>query len=198
MRMKLLLTLTAVFAIAIASSASALLGVNTVTNKAAAPSSSSGGNGSTSGIHDTRTQTVYDCGNQDSSQAGRTITYNGPGEIWPPNHKPRNYTIVADQHSSGNVMLTTLVESSQPVNGPGDGNTAVDDDTATSSGMDSGDGSATHSGWVRGERSGLDKAGRRYTFHENAMWSDGKSCSHDFTAHVPHDQRDHTNSGPQS
>jgi hypothetical protein len=199
MRTRLLLALTAVFAIAIASSASALLGTNTnLTTKAAAPSSSSGGNGSTSGIHDTRTQVVYDCGDQDSDQAGRTITYNGPQDIWPPNHKMRNYSITADQHQSGNVMLTTLVESSQVANGPGDGNTPVDDDTATSSGMDSGDGSATHNGWVRGERSGLDKAGRTYTFHETAMWSDGKSCSHDFSAHVPHDQSGHTNSGPKN
>ena len=197
MRTRLVLALTAVFAIAIASSASALLGTNTnLTTKAAAPSSSSsGGNGSTSGIHDTtKTDRQYCSGDQK-----KWIEYQGPQDIWPPNHKMRAYKIVAHDDDGGTVTLTSIVTSNQPLNDKGDGNTEVDYDTPMSGGMDTGDGEATHSGWVRGERSGLDKNGRTYTFDETAQFSsDGSSCHKTFTAHVPHDQRNHENSGPKN
>jgi hypothetical protein len=38
----------------------------------------------------------------------------------------RNYTIQAHDNDGGMVSLSTVVSSSQPINGPGDGNTAPD------------------------------------------------------------------------
>ena len=106
----------------------------------------------------------------------------------------RNYEIVAHDDDGGTVTLATIVMSSQLANGPGDGNTDTDFVDNTPAGADSGEGEATNTGQVRGERSGTIKAGRTYTFDSTAMFSsDGSSCSHQFSAHVPHDQRNHEN-----
>lgn len=196
MKTRSLVALTAVLVVAIAGPASALIGsTSTLGTSAVKPATTSnadsGGNGSTSGIHDsTKTDRQY-CNDQHS----QWIEYQGPSEIWPPNHKMRNYTIVAHDDNGGQVTLATIVSSSQPLDGPGDGNTDVDYTDNTPAGADSGTGEARNSGQVRGERSGLDKSGRTYTFDSTAMFTPGGSCHKTFTAHVPHDQRDHTNSG---
>jgi hypothetical protein len=130
----------------------------------------------------------------DSGGERRTITYTGPLSLWPPNHKMRDYTIVARDSDGGNVGLMTVVTSSQPDNGVGDGNTDGDFVDNTPAGADMGDGEATNTGQIRSERSGKDsgKAGRTYTFNSTATWEDGSTCMETFTAHVPHDQGKNT------
>ena len=190
MKTRMVLLASAAAAIAAAGPASALVAAPSLSLTTTKAASGSGGNGSTSGIHDTTKSDRQYC-NSDQSQ---WIEYRGPKDIWPPNHKMRDYTIVAHDDNGGTVTLMTTVMSSQLPNGPGDGNTDTDYVDNTPAGADMGEGEAENTGQVRGERSGTDKAGRTYTFDSHAMFgSDGSSCDKTFTAHVPHDQRDQTN-----
>ena len=189
MKTRVVLIAGAVAAVAAAGPASALVGTPSLalTQQKAA----GGGNGSDNGIHDTkRSQREY-CNDEKT----RWIEYQGPTSIWPPNHKMRNYTIVAHDDEGGNVTLATFTSSSQVANGTGDGNTDTDYVDTTPVGADMGQGEARNTGQIRGERSGNDKAGRTYTMDSTATWSDMSTCNRKFTAHVPHDQRDQANTG---
>ena len=184
MKARLMIAVAAAAALAAAGSASALVGTPSLT-VASKVASSAGGNGATAGNHDTTKTQRVDCNDHEY------IEYQGPDEIWPPNHKMRDFSITAVDTHGGSVTLMTTVSSNQPLNGPGDGNTPVD---FTAPMTDSGQGSATNNGQVRAERAGTDKAGRTYTFDSTAKFDDGQ-CQAQFHAHVPHDQRDQTNTG---
>lgn len=186
MKTRIVLLAGAAAAIAAAGPASALV----VPSLSLTPQKAAGGNGSQSGIHDKTTTDTRDCGDS------RTITYVGPTSIWPPNHKMRDFSITAHDADSegGMVTLVTTVISDQPANGTGDGNTATDID-APPVDADAAPETATTAGQVRGERSGNDKTGRTYTFTSTATWEDTTTCTQEFVATVPHDQRDQANTG---
>lgn len=138
---------------------------------------------------------VRDCGD------GDTIAFNGATVLWPPNHKYRSLTVLADgSDDTEMVTLMTTITSSQDDNGIGDGNTVDDTGTVENPPVQSssGTGSAgpnTHK--VRGERSGKPlvpgepDAGRTYTIEAMATFDDGaKECTETFEVNVPHDMRD--------
>ncbi len=193
MRIRLLLAAAGVVAVAVAGPGSASALVASPSLKLAG---GDGSNGADNGIHDSRDSVVWDCGTNPTG-GKRTITYTGPISIWPPNHKLRDYTIVA--HDDGGMMtsLATVVTSSEPANAPGSGNTPTDTYDTTPIGADSGTDSAENDGQVRGERSGQG-SGRTYTFTSTATWTDMTTCTATFTATVPHDQGNHTGSGKSS
>jgi hypothetical protein len=188
-----------------AGGASALVNVSlaptTSTTTAAVGGDSS--NGADNGIHDTNKVVFWDCENdtETSTQpSGDFLKYDGPKDIWPPNHKYRNLTISATDADGGEVMLTVTGSSDETVDGEelnGAGNTDADyiGPDMTPVAVASGTGTASTPYQVRGERSGRGD-GRTYSFLTLAEFEDG-SCTHTFTATVPHDQRNHTNSGPK-
>lgn len=186
MKTRIVLLAGAIAAVGAAGPASAIVAPSlTLTQQKAAGDSASNGNG---GNHDTTKEERQQC-----EQADNSITYYGPKAIWPPNHKMRDFKIIARDEGGEQVTMTTLVESSQPLNGPGDGNTDTDytvDNTPADA--DSGAGTATNTGQVRAERSGKLKEGRTYTFTSTAVFDD-ETCTREFTAYVPHDQRNHDN-----
>lgn len=137
------------------------------------------------------------CSDQDGEK--RTITYTGPTEMWPPNHKYRDFTVVAKDSDGGPVSLVTrashneFLEDSSEINGTG--NTDNDFQDTTPMGANMGEGSATTTGGLRAERSGHrdpdgdgTEDGRIYTVTSTATWEDGSMCTKEFQAHVPHDQ----------
>jgi hypothetical protein len=181
------------------------LGTSTTSTRAAAGKDSS--NGADNGIHDTRKVVYYDCDAEQETAtrpAGDHLTYNGPKDIWPPNHKYRHLTISAtDSDGQGTVMLEVTGSSDETVDGEelnGSGNTTNDyvgPDGVSPVAVASGNGTASTPYKVRGERSGRGD-GRTYSFLTVAEFDDMSMCSHTFTATVPHDQRNHTNSGPKN
>jgi hypothetical protein len=126
-----------------------------------------------------------------------TIAFSGPTVLWPPNHKYRTVTITATDGDSGlvpevgseAVTLNTMTTSNQPELGVGSGHTLNDANPAV--GNASGDGSATQTIQLRGERAGKDptKAGRTYTIQAMATYDGSmmEHCSATFTVTVPHD-----------
>jgi hypothetical protein len=193
---RIMLIAGAAAAVAVAGPASALVASPTLSTSLVTPKAAAdGSNGSDNGIHDTKQTDRFNC-NEEGTQ---WIEYRGPDEIWPPNHKMRDYAIVAHDDDGGTVTLATITMSSQVANGPGDGNTDTDFVDTTPAGADSGEGEATNTGQVRGERSGTIKEGRTYTFDSTATFSsDMSECSHQFSAHVPHDQSGHENKKPSA
>jgi hypothetical protein len=180
MKIRLILVAAAVAAIA-AVPASALVKTG-VSLKAAGPKKENPKASSTTG--DTRTCDSADDGTN-------TVTFAGPTEMWPPNHKMRPWTIVAtDSSGDDEVTLFTVITSSQPDNGVGDGNTdndSVSDSSAADVAM--GTPSAENNGEVRSERSGPDQAGRTYTLTSTATFDGGQSsCTETFYVTVAHDQ----------
>jgi hypothetical protein len=186
MKFRLVLTAAAVTAVAVVGAGSASAIVASPSLKLAGGNDSS--NGADNGIHDSRGSDVRHC--DSSTGDSRTVTYTGPISIWPPNHKLRDYSIVA--HDDGGTMtsLSTVVSSDEPANAPGSGNTPTDTYDTTPAGADEGTDTAENDGQVRGERSGQGD-GRTYTFTSTATWSDGSMCTETFTATVPHDQSGH-------
>ena len=151
--------------------------------KASGPKGDSAGTG---GKRETYGQQSLSCSD------GNTVVYDGPLEMWPPNHKYRNLTVTAtDDEPANTVTLTTTgthdeyLEDGTEMNGAGNS----DDDFFSSDpmGMSSGQGTTTTSHRIRGERSGRGD-GRVYTIHALATFSDGESCEGDFFSTVPHDQ----------
>ncbi|MEO5712054.1 MAG: CHRD domain-containing protein [Luteolibacter sp.] len=109
-----------------------------------------------------------------------TSASTNPKTLWPPNHKmvTVNVKAVVTDACGDTTWKIVSVKSSQPANGKGDGNTAVDfkilDD---------------HSVSLRAERAGNDKAGRIYTITLRATDEAGnKSAFKTVTVTVPHDQ----------
>lgn len=104
-----------------------------------------------------------------------------PTRIWSPNHKMVKVVSGAyatDACSSSNVFGIT-VTSNEPVNGPGDGNTAPDWNVVANS-------NGTYDVWVRAERSG-NRTGRIYTITARAVDSSGNVSTRTATVEVSHD-----------
>jgi hypothetical protein len=187
-KIRMLIAGTAAFALAGATGASALVSTDatkvTVTGKTA--TGGGGGKGGTGGKRETYGTQSLAC------EDGNTVVYSGPLEMWPPNHKYRNLSVVAtDDESENTVTLITtgthdeFAQDGTEMNGAG--NTDDDFFDVTPGGMDSGTGSAQTDHQIRGERSGRGD-GRTYTIHSIATFSDGERCEGDFTSTVPHDQ----------
>jgi hypothetical protein len=122
---------------------------------------------------------------------GGTITFNGSDTLWPPNHKFRDYSVVATPDVAQDyVTLTSTITNDEVVDGEelnGAGNTAVD--ATNNPGTSNGQGTQTVRQSVRGERSGRGD-GRVYTFTVDAGFGLGAiPCQAKFTVTVPHDQR---------
>jgi hypothetical protein len=185
--LKLRLTIVAALALALGITTAASALVATPSLKLTSQPSG-GGNSNPKAQDGTDTRT---CESADSGT--NTITYTGPVTMWPPNHKMRDFNIVATDSDGDNVTLLTVISSSQPLNGTGDGNTDEDfnvDHTTGDAAM--GAGSAENNGQVRGERSGNDKAGRTYTLDATATFDNGQTtCTETFKVTVPHDQGNH-------
>jgi hypothetical protein len=127
-----------------------------------------------------------------------------PTVLWPPNHRMVEITIggITDADSTIFTFVIDSVESDEPENGLGDGNTSPDYEV-TDTTLDTGEATQTVS--VRAERSGLGD-GRTYTITftvDDADFSgdlgddfteedviDGGSCTNTITVFVPHDMRD--------
>ncbi|MDQ6610684.1 MAG: T9SS type A sorting domain-containing protein, partial [Bacteroidota bacterium] len=101
-----------------------------------------------------------------------------PDNLWPPNHKMRDVTInyTSTDNCPGVINCHLSVTSNEPVNGQGDGNTAVDwiviDD---------------HHVKLRAERSGGGD-GRIYTITATCTDAHGNSGSNSTTVTVSHDK----------
>lgn len=128
-----------------------------------------------------------------------TVTYVGPTELWPPNHKYVPATVTwTDEDEGDNLSAVFTAGHDQFIDGQeinGAGNT--DNDITPAAGMPSGTGSFSQEFLIRGERSGRVKEGRDYTISGTVMFTDsdtdassnplGSSCDFSFTIHVPHD-----------
>ena len=134
---------------------------------------------------------THDCGD------GNSVTFSGPSYLWPPNHKYRVVSFLAqdgDADMTDGVTLGTEGTHEEFVDGEelnGSGNTGDDFFPAAATGT--GDGSATTTHEVRGERSGRGD-GRTYTILFEALFdgplpveTTGAPCTGSFTIEVPHD-----------
>lgn len=124
-----------------------------------------------------------------------------PDFLWPPNHRMVEIAIggITDPDSTVFTFVIDSIESDEPENGLGDGNTAPDYEV-TDSVLDTGEDTQTAS--VRSERSGLG-VGRTYTITftvDDADFTgdlgddfteedviDGGTCSNTVVIFVPHD-----------
>lgn len=101
-----------------------------------------------------------------------------PTTLWPANHKMHevrvDYTVT---DNCGVPSVTLSVASSQPVNGPGDGNTSVDWKVLSPTSVQ-----------LRAERAGSVLAGRVYTLTVAAADSAGGSSTAATTVTVPHNR----------
>lgn len=156
------------------------MGAVGTTTAAAAPAKDSGG------------PVTHDCGE------GNSVTFSGPSYLWPPNHKYRTISFLADDGDADptdGVTLATEGTHDEIVDGEelnGSGNT--DNDFYPAAATGSGEGSATTSHQARGERSGRGD-GRTYTILFEALFDGplpaetaGAPCTGSFTIAVPHDQ----------
>lgn len=103
-----------------------------------------------------------------------------PSMIWPPNHKMVNVSVnavVTDICDSAPTYQVTAVESDEPENGEGDGDTAPDFEII-----------GDHSVKLRAERAGGGD-GRTYTITIVATDASGNTATGQATVVVPHDRR---------
>ena len=202
MKVRLMLAAGAATAVALAGagSANALIGVNV------AGGGNDSSNGADNGIHDTKKVQFWDCEADaltDTRPAAnsRYVEYGGPKEIWPPNHKMRTVNVTAWGDADDAITLAVNATHDQMVAGEemnGSGNTEVDFVDTTGPGAATGTGKAVETVQIRGERSGRDKTGRTYTVAFLATYNTAEEeCDGEFTALVPHDQRNQTNTGSQ-
>jgi hypothetical protein len=105
-------------------------------------------------------------------------TAEGPGNLWPPNHKfePVKVKNVKDPEGNGVDITITGIFQDEPRLTPGSGSTSID-----------AYGVGTSTAWVRAERSGLGD-GRLYIINFTATDTKGASCTGTVFAGVPHDQ----------
>ncbi len=106
-----------------------------------------------------------------------------PDELWPPNHKFHDVSIVGVTDPDGDPVTITItgIAQDEPLEGLGDGNTCPD-----------ADGVGTDIAVVRAERSGTKTTpgdGRVYHISFTAEDGQGGECSETVTVCVPHDQR---------
>ncbi len=135
------------------------------------------------------------------------ITYAGPLEMWPPNHKYDQGTLTAtanDPADTVNIVFTathdqfvTDAESGEVTEMNGSGNTT--DDITPAAGDVTGTGTVSQVFDIRSERSGRSFDGRTYSIDGTVTFTDdlaadgsasplGTSCDFLFTITVPHDQ----------
>jgi hypothetical protein len=172
-----------------------------------------GGAGTASAVqgHQTKYATITkDCINSITGQDEGDITYTGPVEVWPPNHKYVSATItVTDVDAEPATDQATaavagrhdqMVDDTTEMNGAGNTDPATD---VMPGPPGSGTPTATTSVQFRAERSGHKWTdggdawrGRTYTFTVSGTTDNGLSTCNpvDFTATVPHDQGNHTGS----
>ncbi len=105
-----------------------------------------------------------------------------PGELWPPNHKFEDVSVVGVTDPDGDVVTITITALAQdePLEGLGDGNTCPD-----------ADGVGTDIASVRAERSGTRQTpGDGRVYHISFAADDGRGgeCSGTVTVCVSHDQ----------
>ena len=162
--------------------------------------------------HQTKYATITkDCINSITGQDEGDITYTGPVEVWPPNHKYVSATItvtdvddepVTDEASASVVgRHDQMVDDTTEMNGAGNTDPATD---VVPGAPGTGTPTATTSVKFRAERSGHKWTdggdpwrGRTYTFTVSGTTDNGLSTCNpvDFTATVPHDQGNHTGPG---
>ncbi|KFA91191.1 hypothetical protein [Archangium violaceum] len=106
-----------------------------------------------------------------------------PELLWPPNHKFHTVTL-SGKDDYGKPFRVTIkkVRQDEPVNGPGDGNTAPDAKWV---------GDYRDRVQVRAERSGQED-GRVYCITFTAKDSKGKTCTSTVEVGVPHDMGGHS------
>jgi hypothetical protein len=161
--------------------------------------------------HQTKYATITkDCINSLTGEDEGDITYTGPVEVWPPNHKYVSATItVTDDDAEPATDTATasvaghhdqMVDDTTEMNGAGNTDPATD---VVPGAPGSGSPTATTGVQFRAERSGHKWTdggdawrGRTYTFTVMGTTDNGLSnCNPvDFTATVPHDQGNHTGS----
>jgi hypothetical protein len=160
--------------------------------------------------HQTKYATITkDCVNSITGQDEGDITYTGPVEVWPPNHKYVSATITvtdvdaepATDQATAAVMgrHDQMVDDTTEMNGSGNTDPATD---VVPGPPGSGTPTATTSVQFRAERSGHKWTGgdawrgRTYTFTVSGTTDNGLTTCNpvDFTATVPHDQGNHTGS----
>ena len=144
--------------------------------------------------HRTKSGTVTQPCTSETGPSGNAI-YEGPLEIWPPNHKylPATATWKADD-ANDTVEVTFTAGHDQIVDGeelPGSGNT--DNDITPAMGADVQKSEVVQDFQIRGERSGTVKAGRTYTIGGVMTITDDLTmmstmCDFSFEVRVPHDQ----------
>jgi hypothetical protein len=151
-----------------------------------------------------------DCTNSITGQKEGEVTYTGPVEVWPPNHKYVSATITvtdddaepATDQATASVMgrHDQMVDDTTEMTGSGNTDPATD---VVPGPPGTGTPTATTSVQFRAERSGHKWTdggdawrGRTYTFTVNGTTDNGLSMCNpvDFTATVPHDQGNHTGS----
>jgi M6 family metalloprotease-like protein len=104
-----------------------------------------------------------------------------PNVLWPPNHKMVHVEVTAiatDNCDPAPHCHITSVNSNEPINGPGDGNTVPDWIITGDLTMD-----------LRAERSGIGKGGRIYMITVTCSDICGNSSARNTTVMVPHDQK---------
>lgn len=104
-----------------------------------------------------------------------------PNSLWPPNHQMIPVTVACvceDNYDIAPVCTIVSVESSQPVNDTGDGNTDPDWEITGNLSVD-----------LRAERSGNIKEGRTYTITVECTDFSGNSSAATVNVIVPHDKR---------
>jgi probable HAF family extracellular repeat protein len=102
-----------------------------------------------------------------------------PDQLWPPNHKLVKVAEgIAASDNVGVVDFTVTVESDEPVNGTGDGDTEPDWEVVLNS-------DGTYDVWVRAERAG-NGDGRVYTIIATATDAAGNQGQSSGTVTVPH------------
>ncbi len=135
---------------------------------------------------------------------GGVVTFTGPDEMWPPNHKleDASLTFTPDEDTESYSYMA-MAGHDQVVDGEemnGSGNTPfetdfafVGEDGSTSQaamGMETDE--VTLPMQIRAERSGQDRDGRTYTLSGMVTFTDGDmmdmACEFEFTVLVPHDQ----------
>jgi hypothetical protein len=161
--------------------------------------------------HQTKYATITkDCINSITGQDEGDITYTGPVEVWPPNHKYVSATItVTDDDAEPATDTATaavagrhdqMVDDTTEMNGAGNTDPATD---VVPGAPGSGSPTATTGVQFRAERSGHKWTdggdawrGRTYTFTVSGTTDNGLTTCNpvDFTATVPHDQGNHTGS----
>lgn len=102
------------------------------------------------------------------------------GSLWPPNHQQVAIDVLGVTDPDGDPVTITIdgISQDEPVNCPGDGDTAPD-----------GGGVGTSAAWVRAERCGVDGNGRVYVIAFTASDGNGGTATGSLSVVVPCNQK---------